>query len=82
LKPTLEKALNVSPAVIVIATAKGFSLEESSARMVKSVVKGKSVQIDTFAIGDTDSETLKQIAADAGGEYRQITPDQLKALAK
>jgi hypothetical protein len=82
LKPTLERALKLNPQVIVIASAKGFSLEESNAAMVKSVVKGKAVTIHTFAIGESDSATLKQIAAQNGGEYRQITPPQLRELAK
>jgi hypothetical protein len=82
LKPTLERALKSNPKVIVIASAKGFSLEESNAAMVKSLVKGKSVQIHTFAISETDSATLKKIAADNGGEYRQITPQQIREMAK
>jgi hypothetical protein len=82
LKPTLERALKLNPQVIVIASAKGFSLEESNAAMVKSLMKGKSVQIHTFAIGETGSATLKQIATQNGGEYRQITPQQLRELAK
>jgi hypothetical protein len=82
LKPTLERALKSNPQVIVIASAKGFSLEESNAAMVKSLVKGKSVQIHSFAIGESDSATLKQIATQNGGEYRQITPQQLREMVK
>src|SRR5262249_35109714 len=79
LKPTLERALKSKPQVIIIASAKGFSLEESNAAMVKSLLKGKPpVQIHTFALGEGDSATLKLIASQNGGEYRQITPQQLR----
>lgn len=82
LKPTLERALTTKPQVIVIATAKGFSLEDSNVAMVKALVKGKNVQVNTFAIGESESATLQQIAAQNNGQYRQITPQQLRQLAR
>jgi hypothetical protein len=83
LRPTLVKALKLNPQAIIIVSAKGFSLEERNAAIVKSLMKGKSgVRVHAFAVGEADSATLKQIAEQNGGEYRQIQPALLRDLAK
>jgi hypothetical protein len=82
LKPTIAKALAVKPAAIVLATAKGFSLEEDNVATVVAAVKGSPVKIHTIALGEGESPTLKKIAGATGGQYRELSFDQLRAYVR
>jgi hypothetical protein len=81
LQPTLEKAIAAGPAAIVLTTAKSFFGEENLA-VVTGVVKKSPVKIYTFALGESDSPVLKQIAEQTGGEYHAMDRNQLKTLSR
>jgi hypothetical protein len=83
LKPTVSKAVSVTPAAIVIVTAKGPSLEESSVATVREAIGDVSgIKVHTLSLGEAESPVLKQIAEQFGGEYRQVTLSQLRELAR
>jgi hypothetical protein len=82
LQPALALALESEPASIVIATAKGSSLGDDVAAAAKDLLKGSSVTVHTFSLGEAESDPLKQIAAQTGGTYHEMSDSQLRAFAQ
>ena len=77
----LKKAVTEAPDEIVLATAKGFELDDSFAATVQSIVKGSNIKIDAIALRGADCAPLKKVAADTGGTYRVVTDQVLQAAA-
>lgn len=82
LKPAFEKAVAANPAAIVITTAKGFQLDASSVAMVQTALAGKTVKVHTFALGEEESDVLKQISEKTGGTHRRMGYNQLRQFAE
>lgn len=82
LKPTIEQAVKLSPTTIVIVTAKGDMLEQADAAAVLDAVKGKSIKVFTFALGEVESPILQQVADQTGGQYRAMQYRQLQLASQ
>jgi hypothetical protein len=80
LAPALERAVAARPDAIVIATAKGLYLEDDTLALVETALKGTAIKVHTFALGETESHVLKEIAARTGGSYRELSYGQLRNL--
>jgi hypothetical protein len=72
LKQTMVKAMQSHPDVILIMTAKGFQLEHENVAAVREVMQGAATQVHTFSLGEAESATLKQIADEHNGDYREV----------
>jgi hypothetical protein len=79
LKPTIEKAAASGADTIVLATAKGFSLEEAHVETVVDALQGRPVKVHTISLGDAESAVLKKIAERTGGTYHELTMQELRA---
>jgi hypothetical protein len=82
LKPTIEKAVKLSPDTIVIVTAKGNMLEDADAAAVLNAVKSKPIKVFTFALGEVEGPVLKQIANQTGGQYRAMQYRQFQLASQ
>ena len=82
LKPTVEKAAKSGAGTMIIVSAKGYMLEDADALAVQAALKGKPVRVHTFALGETESPVLKQIADQTGGHYRAMQYNQLRSLVR
>lgn len=80
LAQTLERAVAARPDEIVIATAKGLNLEDDTLAAAEEILRGTAIKVHTFALGETESSVLKQLAHRTGGSYRELTYTQLKNL--
>ena len=70
------------PSVIVLATAKGFQLEDENAAMVRELVNGAPIQIHTFSLGEAESATLKKIAEQTNGTYSEVPYHKLRPASR
>lgn len=78
----LAKAFAASPDAIVLATVKGFELDDAFVQMVGRIGKGSKARIYTFALGAGESGTaLKTIAKRTGGKFRAIPAGALREHA-
>jgi hypothetical protein len=81
-KPAMVKALAVQPEVIVIATAKGYSLDDAWVQSIMELRGPLPVKIDILSLGaDTTNPVLKSLADKTGGEYRDVTATDLRFFA-
>lgn len=82
-KPALEKAYKQNPALIVLATGKGWDLEEAFLKQTEPAWSGKNTPIHTFSVGTNSgsSMALKAIATQTGGQYREISTADLRTYA-
>ncbi|GIW77340.1 MAG: hypothetical protein KatS3mg104_2403 [Phycisphaerae bacterium] len=78
----LQQAVRQNPGEIVLVTAKSDQLALTDfATEVLNLVKGKTVRIHGFSIGDSPSDDpLKRIAAESGGKFVHITRSHLTVL--
>ncbi|MBA3273960.1 MAG: hypothetical protein H0T11_08845 [Chthoniobacterales bacterium] len=83
-KSALELAIKQKPDAIVIATGKGWDLDDSFVTMVEETRKGApSAKIHTVSLGaGGESKALKQVARKAGGEYREVSEADLRKYAQ
>jgi hypothetical protein len=82
-RSALTKAFTVTPGAIVLATAKGYELDDSFVRMVDSVRRGGKARIYTFALGSGEpGSALKTIASRTGGQFRVISASTLREHAR
>ena len=82
LRPSLERAITQQPGAVVIATAKGWELDDTFVEMVLQVRGSSNVRIHTFNIGATPSAALKTVAEKCGGEYRDLSESDLQAFSQ
>lgn len=80
LGPSLERAVEAEPDVIVIATAKGLSLDEDTLEGANKALSGTAIKVHAFALGETESPVLKEIAGRTGGRYRELSQRELDGL--
>jgi hypothetical protein len=78
----MQKAVSHDPSVIVLATAKGFDLDDSWVQEMLIVRGSTPVKIDTVDLGTgAPSAALRTLASKTGGEYRQVSSSQLSLFA-
>lgn len=79
LGPALREAMRRSPKVIVIATAKGYNLDDKVVQQVERARGGKTVKIHTVDLNrDGDGRTvLRAISDQTGGTYKHVPPSSL-----
>ena len=79
----MTKAVSSNPSAIVLATGKAWQLDESFSKAVLDIRGDKPIKIHAFAIGEGASSTpLRDIATKTGGEFRAVTPAELRAAAQ
>ncbi len=79
----MTRAVASDPAVIVLATGKGWQLDDSFAKTVLDIRKNKPIKIHTFALGDGGTNSaLRDIATKTGGEFHVISPADLRAAGQ
>lgn len=79
----LQQAVNLKPAAIVLVTGKGWDLDDAFAKMVDDIVGGTGVKVNCFTVGaGGSSRTLEALARRYGGEFREVTEDQLREAAR
>jgi hypothetical protein len=76
--PALKAALDQHPDLIVLATAKGWDLDNKWVADVMAARGSSTVRIDTFNLGTTDSAPLKALATKTGGAYRTLAKSDLR----
>ncbi len=77
-KPALEKAMLERPDTIVIATGKGWDLDDSFAQMVQDVLGEHGVTVHAVSIGSVGSATGLKLAAErSGGQFRETSRGEL-----
>ena len=86
-KPALTAALAQHPDTIVIATAKGWQLDDQWAKDVLSARGASVARIDTFSLGGTPPPEgavppLKTVANRTGGTYAEVTNADLRAAGE
>ena len=82
IKPALALALSQHPDVIVVATAKGWELDEAWLKDVLDARGSAPVRFDTFSLGANNPEgaatpTLKTLAQRTGGTYAEVANSAL-----
>ena len=81
-KPALAKAVSHDPSAIVLATAKGYDLDEAWVQEMLDARGPLPVKIHTVDLGSgAPSAALKALASKTGGEYRQVNGSQLSTFA-
>jgi hypothetical protein len=81
-KPALMRALTHQPDVIVIATAKSYTLDDAWVQSLMELRGTSPVKIDFLSLGtDTPNPVLKSLADKTGGEYRDVTATDLRFFA-
>ncbi|HEY7089066.1 MAG TPA: hypothetical protein VH518_13310 [Tepidisphaeraceae bacterium] len=79
----LKQAVAASPDSIILATGKGWQLDDSFVDQVLKIRKDSQIKIHTFALGGSEpSAALKTISQKTGGESRLIDEGDLKRFAK
>lgn len=70
IEPALEIALEGEPTDLIIASAKGWQLDEEFAKLVIDSAKPKSIRVHTIAFSNgPEAEALRQIASETGGQF-------------
>jgi von Willebrand factor type A domain len=78
----LKSAIAENPADIVIATGKGWDLDDSFVKTVDKLCDGKDVTIDTVSLGDPGSSTaLQTVAASTHGTFKTLSATDLNDLS-
>jgi hypothetical protein len=74
-----QKAISARPSVIVIATAKAWDLDDAFVTQIQNMRGGNATKIHTIALSDPGASTaMKRIASNTGGEFRVVSPGDLK----
>jgi hypothetical protein len=79
--PALNKAIANKASVIVLATAKGLDLESDFVAQALAIRKSSSAKIHTFALGDSESPVLRELAQKTGAEYKTVSGALLRSYA-
>jgi hypothetical protein len=78
----LNKAFNNKPGAIVLATGKGLDLDPSFVEQVMGLRRSTDVKVHAFALGDSESPALREVARRTGGEYRTLNAGALRQYAE
>jgi hypothetical protein len=83
IQPSLQRAVEQKPAAIVIATANGWDLNDSFVTMVTQLAGDSHIQLHCLTIGaGQSSKPLETVAKQSGGQFREVTEDQLRSYAQ
>lgn len=80
-KPALRQAMTSGANHIVLATAKGWELDDTFTKEVMEIV-GPRVKISIVSIGDARSPALQALAEKTGGRYATLTEGALRRFAQ
>jgi hypothetical protein len=80
-KPALQKALLRQPDAIVIASAKGYSLDDNWVQSIMNLRGSSPVKIDILNLGSDSSAVLKSLAEKTGGAYLDVDSNTLRTFA-
>jgi hypothetical protein len=79
IKAAIELAAAQNPAVIVIATGKGYFMDKSELAVMEKALAGKSAKVHTFVLGDNGrSEALDAISQKTGGQAFEVSLPKLR----
>lgn len=79
----MKLAVNASPDAIVLATGKGWQLDDAFVNQVMQIRKDKPIKIHTIALGGSETgSALRSIATKTGGECRLVAERDLKRFAR
>jgi hypothetical protein len=76
--PALKIAVGLHPDVIVLATGKGWDLDDKWLTGVMTARGASPVRIDAFNLGSNESPPLKSLATKTGGTYRDLSKADLR----
>jgi hypothetical protein len=82
--PALSRALECSPQVIILATAKGFEFDQNLTQAVLEARhrSGSLARIHAFCIGESDpNAAMVELARQTGGKAMRITAGELKRFS-
>jgi hypothetical protein len=79
--PAMTKAIANKASVIVLATGKGLDLDSSFVEHVMEIRKNSPAKVHTFALGESESPVLKELAQKTGGEYKTVSAALLRSYA-
>ena len=74
------RAVDQSPAVIVLVTAKGWQLDADFAARMLALIGERKIRVDTFGLIDGESEGLRELAARTGGTFTPLDLNRLREL--
>ena len=78
----LAQAVNNKPDVIVLATGKGWQLDDSFVEQVMKIRGDRAIKIHTFTLGGTEaSPALRTIAQRTGGQSVLVSEADIKQAA-
>jgi hypothetical protein len=81
--PALTRAIEAKPGTIVLATGKGYELDDSFVDVVERIRGGSDVKISTFAVGPGEpGSALKSIALRTGGRFAAVPTAALRDAAE
>jgi hypothetical protein len=81
--PALTQAVKSNPDVVVLATGKGWQLDQTFIDQVLNIRGDRAFKIHTLTLGgEVQSEALKTIAQKSGGTSRLVTEGELKKFAR
>ena len=79
--PAFREAMKRNPDCVVLATAKGITLDNHFVKQVLDARQGKSAVIHTLDLtsGGDGRSALQEIAGRTKGTYANITPAELRS---
>lgn len=82
-RTALELAVKQSPGAIVLATAKGWDLDDNFVKMVDEVLNGAKIKLHTVSLGaGVQSKALNTVAEKTGGTYHEASESELRKFAQ
>jgi hypothetical protein len=79
----LARAMAAKPGAVVLATGKGYELDDAFVRAVDEARKSTGTKVYTFALGGGDPGTaLRTVAKRSGGEFRAVDAGALRDYAQ
>lgn len=82
-RSALTKAVAANPAAIVLATGKGWDLDDEFVQTVLQIRGNSKVKIHTVSLGKIGGNAaLQGVAQQTGGEFREITTGDLHNFAQ
>jgi len=81
--PALRRAVGENPGTIVLATGKGYDLDDAFVAVVEGIRGASNVKISTFAVGPGEpGSALKSIALRTGGRFAAVPTSMLREAAE
>lgn len=85
IKTSLQKAISEHPDEIVIATGKGWDLDNAwldGAMAIRGNSPAKIITYNIISEGDSESAPLRRLAEQTGGSYHEATKSQLHSAGQ